>query len=58
LGFGFQAGVVQRVGEGDEALEIIGTAFPAFAGAAEPGAVRAEVVGINFLGVAGETIAL
>ena len=43
LGFGFEAGVVELPGEGDEAVEEVGASLPGFAGAAEPAAVGANV---------------
>src|SRR5882724_7513444 len=58
LRFRYQARVVERVGERNQTFVIIWTALPIIAGAAKPPAVRAEIRGIDRLGVAGEAVAL
>ena len=57
LGNGFEAGVVEKVRERDEAVEVIGATFPGFAGAAEPAGVGADV-GPGFAEVAAEAVGL
>ena len=57
LRFGFEAGVVEQVGEGDEAIEEVGAAFPGFSGATEPAAVGADV-GPGFVEVSAEAVGL
>ena len=54
---GDQFRVFEQVREGDEPVEVIGTALPAFAAAAEPGRVRADV-GPEFIEVAGNALSL
>jgi len=58
-GFGFvdESLVVEDIGEGDEAVEVVGAAFPAFAGASFPGGVGSKV-GPELIEVACEAIGL
>ena len=57
LRFGFEAGVVEEVSKGDEAVEEVGAALPGFAGAAEPAAVGADI-GPGFVEMAAEAACL
>jgi hypothetical protein len=57
LGFGFEAGVVEEPGEGDEAVEEVRAALPGLAGAAEPAGVGADVCP-GFVEMAGEAVGL
>lgn len=43
LGDGFEAGIVEEIGEGQESVEVVGTALPGLACAAKPAAVWADV---------------
>ncbi len=57
LGFGFEARIVEQVGEGDEAVEKVWAALPGLAGAAKPTAVGADV-GPGFVEMAAEAVGL
>jgi len=56
-GFGDEFGIVEEIGERDEAVEIVGAALPTLALATQPGAVGGEV-GPEFVNVAGQSVAL
>ena len=55
--FGLELGILQKIGQRDETVQIIRPDFPVFAFTAQPGALRPKI-GEHFLQVSGKTVGL